>query len=82
MSTTVRIGKETHNRLCRLSEQTGISQKDLLEEAIEELERKRFFDALDEAYSSLREDEQAWAEEKRERELWANTLGDGLENEP
>ncbi len=32
-----------------------------------------------EAYAALREDEETWKEELRERALWESTLMDGLE---
>jgi hypothetical protein len=40
--------------------------------------RDRFLDRVNDAYSALRRDPEAWAEEQAERALWDSTLADGL----
>jgi hypothetical protein len=48
----------------------------LLEEAVDALERRLFFDQLSARYEALRADPQAWDEIKAERALEAGAVGD------
>lgn len=52
--------------------------RDLLEEAVETLRRKRFLEQANTAYASLRGDAKAWAGVEDERRSWDATLLDGL----
>lgn len=69
---SVPIGDRQHKVLKDLSAQTDRPMADLLSEAIEDLRRKFILEATNEAYRVLREDQQAWADEMAERELWDN----------
>jgi len=51
----------------------------VLDRALEEHQKNRFFDSLGAAFSALKADPQSWAEEQQERAIWANTLSDDLE---
>jgi len=82
MATTVRVRKEAHEALKRMSKSRGVPITQLVEEAIERLEREEFWREFNEAYARLREDPQAWAEVLAERQEWDCTLMDGLEDEP
>lgn len=53
----------------------------VLDEAIEQYRRDRFFRELDEGYSRLQTDYKAWQEELDERRLWDSTVADGLNSE-
>jgi hypothetical protein len=53
----------------------------ILELAIDNYYRHLFFEKLNAQYAALRADEEAWAEELRERAEWDVTLADGLEEE-
>ena len=53
-----------------------------LAHALERVRRWWFFARVNAAYRRLQADPAAWAEELEERELWGNTLMDGLEDEP
>lgn len=78
-TTTIRIGKDTHNLLKNLSEETHKSMNLLINEMSIEYQKKVFWNQVNASYAKLKEDKEAWAEELEERKLWENTLGDGLE---
>jgi hypothetical protein len=48
----------------------------VLDEAIDALERKIFFDAFNRRYQELRDDTEAWAEIERERRIEEGAVGD------
>ena len=50
----------------------------VLDEAIERYRRKRFLRAANAEFAALRNDPKAWKDELGERELWEQTLADGL----
>ena len=79
-TTTVRISTRAQRTLKRLSKVTGRSQTALLDEAVEELRRRRFFEEANRAYVALKADPKAWAEELEERKAWEATLGDGQDD--
>jgi hypothetical protein len=53
----------------------------VLNEAIEQYRRDRFFRDLDEGYARWQADPSAWQEELEERRLWDSALTDGIDNE-
>ncbi|MGI8517763.1 MAG: ribbon-helix-helix domain-containing protein [Acidimicrobiia bacterium] len=67
MSTTIRINEATRARLALLAASTGLPMTRLLDEAVEVLERKVFFNSFNERYGALRADKVAWAEIEEER---------------
>jgi len=80
MSTTVRISASAHRTLKEESESTGQPMQSVLEEAIEMYRRRRFLAEVNAAYARVREDEAAWGDELEERQLWDQTIGDGLDD--
>src|SRR5262245_45760859 len=80
-SFTVRLSASTHQKLKELAEQSGESMHVLLDKAVEEYRRHRFFEDLNAAYAALKNDPEAWKEELEERALWEVTLLDGLEDD-
>jgi hypothetical protein len=48
----------------------------LVEEAVDALERRVFFDQLSARYEALRADPEAWSEIEAERTVEGGTLGD------
>lgn len=80
-TTTVRVTRRTHVTLATLAAEAGVSPQRLLDELVERERRRRFFDEADAAFRALRADPAAWAEERAERALWDQTLGDGLEDD-
>jgi predicted transcriptional regulator len=80
MTTNVRIQRESHAKLRQLAREAGVSMPEILEQAIDDLYRKKFLEECNRAYARLRADPKAWAEELAERKLWDATLADGLED--
>jgi hypothetical protein len=74
---TIRVTEKTYQSIKQLA--TNSAMQDVVEEAVEALRRKRFFEDLDAGYAALRAEPAAWAEEQAERALWDNTAADGLE---
>lgn len=78
MSTTIRLNDATKKRIAALSRSTGRAMTDLLEQAIDMLDRKLFMDEVNRRYAELKADPEAWAEIVAERREWDATLLDGL----
>jgi hypothetical protein len=76
---TIRVSSKTHEELRELSRQVGESMQAVVEMAVEEWRRKRFFEQTNEAYMALRNDPPAWENVTEERTAWEQTLGDGLD---
>jgi|CXWL01.1.fsa_nt_gi hypothetical protein len=53
----------------------------VIDQAIEELRRRKMLEATNLAFSELKADKTAWQDELKERAIWENTLGDGVEKE-
>jgi hypothetical protein len=51
----------------------------IVEEVVEQYQRRRFLEGLNQDFKALKEDPEAWQEELAERSLWDNTLLDGVE---
>ena len=77
-STTVRVTEHTHKVLHELAEATGEPLQQVLEEAVEQYRRGRFFADLQAAYERLAADRAAWQDELIERTELEGTLADGL----
>jgi 23S rRNA pseudoU1915 N3-methylase RlmH len=80
MSANVRIAPQTYDKLRVLAREAGTTMPQVLDEAIDELYRKRFLDACNAAYARIKKDKQAWQRELKERAAWDATLADGLED--
>jgi hypothetical protein len=59
-----------------MSDATGRSMSQLVDDAAEALERQMFFDQLTSGYDGLRDDPEAWAEIEAERAIEGSTLRD------
>ncbi|MBI4505722.1 MAG: ribbon-helix-helix protein, CopG family [Chloroflexi bacterium] len=79
--TTVRVSERTHHLLRDLAARTGEPMQAIIERAIEDYRRRRFFEEVNAAYAAERRDPVAWAAEEEERALWEATLADGLDTE-
>jgi predicted DNA-binding protein len=77
----IRISPRSKATLRELAEHDGRPMQNVLDEAIEQYRRDRFFRDLDEGYARLQADPKAWQEELDERRLWDATLADGLDSE-
>lgn len=76
MSTTIRVSEETRDRLASLATTTGRPMTRVLDDAVEALERKVFFDRFNRRYQELRDDSAAWSEIEQERGFEEGALGD------
>jgi hypothetical protein len=79
--TTVRNNEDTHAALRSLADLEGTTMQAVLDHAVEEYRRHRFWHDVEEAALALRNDCAAWNEELAERRAWDVTLADGLEAE-
>lgn len=79
--TTIRISAEAHRILKLASAHKGVSLVEALDEIAKTWEREHFFQEMNNAFASLKEDPQAWQEEKAERAIWDATLTDQQEGE-
>lgn len=77
MSKMMRISDETAEKLNYLSENTGKTKLEIMEEAIELLAKKKFFKELNDGYKKLSKNQ----EYLDEIEEWDQTLLDGLEDD-
>lgn len=80
-STTVRISDEVRESLRELAAKSGETMQEVLERAVAEYRKKRFFDEVNAAYQAMRDDPEAWSEELAEREVYEAALADGLDDE-
>lgn len=78
-TTTVRIDTETYKELRRLSEQLKQPMQKVIREAFLEYKKKVLLSKTAEAFAALKENNKLWQEEIEERQLWDNTLQDGIE---
>jgi predicted transcriptional regulator len=78
MSTTIRVSEATRDRFARLADSTGRPMRQLLDEAVEALERTLYLDRLVSRFDELRDDPDAWREIEAERAIEAGALRDEL----
>ncbi len=74
---TTRISDQGLLTLRQLAELSSQSRPEILDEALEDLRRKRFFQQFNQQYAALQADAAAWGEEQTERRLWDQTSADG-----
>jgi hypothetical protein len=77
----VRISPRAHKLLRQLAQEEHQSMQTILDEALERYRRENFLRAANADFEALRCDAKAWNDEVKERDLWENTLADGLANE-
>ncbi|MGI8744868.1 MAG: toxin-antitoxin system protein [Bryobacteraceae bacterium] len=73
----IQISPQSEAVLRELAAYEGKPIQIVLDEAIEQYRRDKFFCKLDEGYVRLKADPKAWQEEQDERQLWETTLVDG-----
>lgn len=73
---TTRISEEGLRLLHDLAREMNQPQPAVIDEALETLRRKHFFERLNFQYAELRADSDAWEEELEERRLWDRTSAD------
>ncbi len=74
---TTRISDQGLMTLRQLAELSSQSRPEILDEALEDLRRKRFLQQFNQQYAALRADAAAWGEEQAESRLWEQTSADG-----
>ena len=77
----VRISPHAHELLRQLAEDEQRSMQSILDRALEEYRRERFLRAANADFAALKGDGDAWKQELGERELWEQTLADGISGE-
>ena len=77
----VRISLRAHDLLRQIAEEEQQSMQSVLDKALERYRREKFLRAANADFAALRSDSTAWKEELREREVWEQTLADGLGKE-
>ena len=77
----VRISPRAHDLLRQMAEEEQQSMQSVLDSALERFRREKFLRAANADFEALRNDPSAWKEALRERELWEQTLADGLAKE-
>lgn len=78
MSLNVVISEKSSQTVTRISERCGLSISKVLDEAIENYRRQKFLEETDRAFAALKTDADAWRTEQTERDLWEQTLTDGV----
>ncbi len=76
MSTTIRVSEQTRDRFAKLAASTGKPMTELVDDAVDALERRVFFEQLSAGYEVLRGAPDAWAEIEAERRTESRTLRD------
>lgn len=76
MSTTIRVSEQTRDRLAALAAAMHRPMTAVVDEALDELERRRFFAAFNDRWSELRKDS-IWPEIEQERLAEEAALRDG-----
>jgi len=76
MTTTIRVSEETRERLVALAALTGRPMTRVLDEAVDALERRVFFNRLNRRFAELGQDGEARAEIEAERQVEEGALGD------
>jgi hypothetical protein len=80
-STSIRIDEQALAALRELSRRQRQSVQTVLKQAIDSYRREKFLEQANAAFGALRGNPEAWDEERQERDLWDQTIGDGLERE-
>ena len=78
-STTVRISEQTHHRLREMAAQSGEPMQAVLDKALEQYRRQKFWEECDAAYAALQQDPEAWQDLQDELKSFEGTLMDGLD---
>jgi hypothetical protein len=75
----ISINEKTYGALLTMVENSGETIPTVLDRAIENYRRSLFLKQANSAFASLRQNEALWEEELAERQLWEQTLNDGIE---
>jgi hypothetical protein len=81
MSKILRVSDEAYSKLAQITKSTGLSNQDVIDKALENLERETILKQANDAYASMKKNPKEWREYQEELSLWDSTLNDGLEDE-
>ncbi|HWV22989.1 MAG TPA: ribbon-helix-helix protein, CopG family [Thermomicrobiales bacterium] len=81
MTTSVRIDRELHDRLRKIADSEHRSMGQVLDDAVRQYERERFWQGVQSDFARLRANPDAWRSYQDEISSWDATAGDGLEDE-
>ncbi len=76
MSTTIRVSTATRDRIASLAEVSGQPMNAVVVEALDALERRRFFGEFNARYGELRVNGEDWSDVEVERATEARSLPD------
>ncbi len=76
---SVRVDRDTYDRLVELAREADIPLARLIARAIDVYDRVTMAEESNVAYARLREDPDAWADWQAELAIWDATLLDGLD---
>jgi hypothetical protein len=76
---TMKVSTATHERISTVAREDGRSMASVVDEAIRDFERKRFFDRLNAAVARTRADPVAWADYQAEVAIFDGAIKDGLD---
>src|SRR3954451_21868015 len=79
---TIRVSRSTHELLRDLAEKSNATITAVVDEAVHDLQRKKFWADFNAACEALGADPVAWADLRQEDAAWEVTLADGLVEEP
>jgi predicted DNA-binding ribbon-helix-helix protein len=76
---SVRVDRDTYDRLVELAREADIPLTRLIARALDVYDRVTMAEESNVAYARLREDPDAWADWQSELTVWDTTLLDGLD---
>jgi predicted transcriptional regulator len=79
-SLTIRVSRSTHELLRDLAARSNATITAVVDEAVRDLQRKKFWEDFNAACEALRADPAVWADLRQEDAVWDQTLADGLED--
>ena len=80
-SLTIRVSRSTHALLRDLAAKSNATITAVVDEAVRDLQRKKFWADFNAACDALRADPAAWADLRSEDAVWEGTIADGLPSE-
>lgn len=78
-SLTIRVSRSTHELLRGLADKSNATITAVVDEAVRDLQRKKFWADFNAGCEAIRADPAAWADLRQEDVAWESTLADGLE---
>jgi predicted transcriptional regulator len=77
---TVRISRSTHEILQGLAVKLRLPMTAIIDEAVREYQRRKFWEAFDTSCASLKANTKALASYQREAAVWESMSADGLDD--